>query len=193
MRGQRRTAFDRCRRAAPEALAFPLPDYALLERALLEKTGAPEAASAEPMALDLPDGAYSVEVNLAGGGGRASVSSPTLLTVRKGRAWARLIWSGSDCDFVRVGGVRYDDLDVGDGVSTFEIPVPVMDAPFPVIAHTAGGDPAEIDCQLTFYAGSIGDRSQVPQEAARQVLMVSLAIIIVGGALNYLVKKARRG
>ena len=68
-----------------------------------------------------------------------------------------------------------------------------MDAPFPVIAHTAGGDPAEIDCQLTFYAGSIGDRSQVPQEAARQVLMVSLAIIIVGGALNYLVKKARRG
>ena len=68
-----------------------------------------------------------------------------------------------------------------------------MDAPLRVIADTtAMDDPVEIEYALTFYAETIGDRSQVPQEAARQVLLVSLAVIALGGALNWHVKRRRR-
>ena len=95
--------------ALPEdALTFALPDYALVEKAVTDFEPDGEAASEaveaeaagptapEPVALPRPDGEYSIEVNLAGGSGRANVSSPTLLNVREGKAWARLLWSSPD-------------------------------------------------------------------------------------------------
>ena len=39
------------------------------------------------------DGEYSVSVELAGGSGKASVTSPTLLTVKDGVPVARIQWS----------------------------------------------------------------------------------------------------
>lgn len=186
-----------------EALGFELPDYALLEKVLLDCASEnsdggdaeaipPEAA--EPVAVDLPDGAYAIEVSLSGGSGRASVSSPTMLMVREGRAWARLLWSSAYYDYMLVGGTRYDNLSTEGGNSSFEIPVPAMDAPVRVVADTtAMGDPVEIEYRLTFYAETIGDRSQVPQEAAKRVLMISLAMIVVLGVLNHFAKKRRAG
>ena len=184
----------------PEALSFELPDYALLERALLayEPAGASEAETAaagspEPVNVDWPDGRYAIEVNLMGGSGRASVSSPTVLTVRDGTAWARLLWSSSHYDYMLLDGQRYDNLSEDGGNSTFEIPVTAMDEPIEVIADTtAMGDPLEIRYQLTFYSESIGDVSQVPQEAAMKVFLISLAIIAVGGVLNFILKRRRR-
>ena len=68
-----------------------------------------------------------------------------------------------------------------------------MDAPVPVVADTtAMGDHVEIDYQLTFYSESVGDRRQVPQEAAKQVLMIGLAVIVAGGILNHFIKRKRR-
>ena len=98
----------------PEVLAFPLPDYALIERAVsaLEIEGADAAEAAAPAAMpeaveiDLPDGAFAIEVNLAGGSGRARVSSPTLMRVRDGRAYARLLWSSAYYDYMLLGGAR---------------------------------------------------------------------------------------
>ena len=184
------------------ALSFPLPDYALMEKALLdytadapapETTAAPEPEAPEPAAVDVPDGEYSVEVNLAGGSGRASVSSPTLLTVRDGRAWARLLWSSSYYDYMLIGSARYDNLTTDGGNSTFEIPIVALDAPMPVVADTtAMGDPVEIDYTLTFYRESIADKGRIPQEAARKVLAISAIIIAVGAVLNHFVKKRRR-
>ena len=75
----------------------------------------------------------------------------------------------------------------------FEIPIPMMDAPVAVVADTtAMGDPVEIRYQLTFYAESVGDVRQVPQEAAKSVLIISLVIIVLGGILNHFVKRGRR-
>jgi len=192
--------------ALPEdALAFPLPDYALVEKAVtdFEPDGeaAPDALDAEavsptmpePVALSRPDGEYSIEVNLAGGSGRANVSSPTLLTVREGRAYACLLWSSPYYDYMVVGETVYDNLTTDGGNSTFEIPVTVMDAPMAVVADTtAMGDPLEIEYTLTFYSESLGDKSQIPQEAAKKVLYISLAIIVVGAILNHFVKKKRK-
>ena len=127
------------------ALAFALPDYALAQKALLayEAPGEPTEGGPDkrgeaprPVAVSMPDGEYSVEVNLAGGSGRASVSSPTLLTVRDGHAWARLLWSSPYYDYMLIGGARYENLTVDGGNSTFEIPVTAMDAPMEVIADT---------------------------------------------------------
>ena len=191
--------------ALPEdALDFSLPDYALIERALAayapegdagteESAPEPAAESVEPLAIDLPDGEYAIEVSLSGGSGRASVSSPTVLRVRDGRAWARLLWSSTYYDYMLVGGMRYENLSESGGNSSFEIPIPAMDAPVDVIADTtAMGEPVEIAYQLTFYRDTVGDVSQVPQEAAKRVLMISLAIIVGGGVLNHIVKKRRR-
>ena len=141
------------------ALGFALPDYATLERALLGGAAATPApgeaaeaeAPAEPAAVGVPDGEYAIEVSLSGGSGRASVSSPTLLVVREGRAWARLLWSSAYYDYMRVGGTRYDNLSTDGGNSSFEIPVSAMDAPIRVIADTtAMGDQVEIEYRLTF-------------------------------------------
>ena len=38
---------------------------------------------------DLEDGEYSIQVDLEGGSGKASVSSPTLMLVKNGRMYAR--------------------------------------------------------------------------------------------------------
>ena len=176
------------------ALGFDLPDYEVLDKALRAygEAYAPAAQAVEPAPVDLPDGEYSIEVNLSGGSGRASVSSPTLLTVKDGRAWARLLWSSAYYDYMLLGGARYENTSDG-GNSVFDIPVAALDTPFAVIADTtAMGDPVEIEYQLTFYAESIGDRSQVPQEAAMQVLTISLIVIVVGGVLNHFVKRRRR-
>ena len=192
--------------ALPEdALAFELPDYALVEKAVTDFEPDGEAASdaveaeavkstmPEPVILPRPDGEYSIEVNLAGGSGRANVSSPTLLTVREGRAWARLLWSSPYYDYMVVGNTIYENLTTDGGNSTFEIPITAMDAPMAVIADTtAMGDPLEIEYTLTFYSESLGDKSQIPQEAAKRVLYISLAIIVVGAVLNHFVKKRRK-
>ena len=192
--------------ALPEgALAFELPDYALAEKAidsfepegglLPEEEEAVEAAPVAPEPVSLPrsDGEYSIEVNLAGGSGRASVSSPTLLVVRGGKAYARLLWSSPYYDYMVLGETIFNNLTTDGGNSTFEIPITAMDEPMAVIADTtAMGDPVEIEYTLTFYSESLGDKSQIPQEAARKVLYISLAIIVAGGVLNHFVKKKRK-
>jgi len=187
-----------------EALAFELPDYELVEKAVIgfETDGEAEpdddAQEAGPMTLEpvsLPrsDGEYSIEVNLAGGSGRASVSSPTLLIVREGKAYARLLWSSPYYDYMVIGETVYENLTTDGGNSTFEIPITAMDEPMEVIADTtAMGDPLEIEYTLTFYSESLGDKSRIPQEAAKKVLYISLAIIVVGAVLNHFVKRGRR-
>ena len=188
-----------------EALSFELPDYALIEKAVSDfeadgdlslddgEAEAVQQAPPEPVALPRSDGEYSIEVNLAGGSGRANVSSPTLLTVREGRAYARLLWSSPYYDYMVIGDTIYNNLTTDGGNSTFEIPVTEMDAPMPVIADTtAMGDPLEIEYTLTFYSESLGDKSQIPQEAAKKVLYISLVIIVGGAVLNHFVKKKRK-
>ena len=43
--------------------------------------------------LNLADGEYTVEVTMEGGSGRASVQSPTELSVENGQAEAKIVWS----------------------------------------------------------------------------------------------------
>ena len=152
-----------------------------------------DAASLEPVAIDKKDGTYSIQVSLTGGSGRASVSSPTWLIVKDHKAYARLLWSSSYYDYMIVGGKKFYNESEEGGNSTFTIPITAMDVPMQVVGDTtAMGDPIEIEYKLTFYEGSVGTRSQIPQEAAITVLIVALIIIGAGGVLNFFLKKRKK-
>ena len=142
---------------------------------------------------DLEDGEYSIQVDLEGGSGKASVTSPTILTVEDGKAYAQIQWSSSNYDYMIVDGEKYLPTNEEGMNSVFEIPVLSMDEALPVIADTtAMGAPHEIDYNLTFYSDSIGSKSQLPQEAAKRVVAVAMVIIVGGGILNYFVNKRNR-
>lgn len=146
----------------------------------------------EPSQVDYPDGEYSIEVNMVGGSGRASVSSPTWMIVRDGKAYARLLWSSTYYDYMIVGDEVFYNLTTDGGNSVFEIPIVAFDESFPVIADTtAMGDPVEIRYELSFYSMTIGPKGNIPQEAAKKVLIIALVIISAGGVLNFLLKKKK--
>ena len=149
--------------------------------------------AAQSLTLDKEDGEYSILVDLEGGSGKASVTSPTLITVKGGEVTANIQWSSSNYDYMIVDGEKYLPVNDEGTNSEFQIPVSVMDEAMLVIADTtAMGIPHEINYTLTFYSDSIGSKSQMPQEAAKRVVAVALVIIVGGGILNYFVNKRNR-
>ena len=142
---------------------------------------------------DLEDGEYSIQVDLEGGSGKASVSSPTLMLVKNGRMYAELQWSSSNYDYMIVDGEKFQNESEEGRNSVFTIPVTALVDKMEVIADTlAMGAPHEIDYTLTFYEASIGSKGQLPQEAAKRVVAVAMVIIVGGGILNYFVNKRNR-
>ena len=100
--------------------------------------------------LSLADGVYEVNVTLAGGSGRAKIASPTELTVKDGRATAKIVWSSDKYDYMEVDGIR-STPNIENGHSVFVIPVTVLGAPQSVVGDTtAMSKPHAIDYQLTF-------------------------------------------
>ena len=142
---------------------------------------------------DLTNGEYSIQVDLEGGSGKASVSSPTLMLVKDGRMYAELQWSSSNYDYMIVDGEKFLNESEEGRNSGFTVPITVLDDKMEVIADTlAMGAPHEINYTLTFYEDSIGSKGQLPQEAAKRVVAVALIIIVGGGILNYFVNKRNR-
>lgn len=100
--------------------------------------------------LSLADGVYEVNVTLAGGSGRAKIASPTELTVKDGRATAKIVWSSDKYDYMEVDGIRFTP-NIENGHSVFVIPVTGLGAPQSVVGDTtAMSQPHAIDYQLTF-------------------------------------------
>ena len=136
------------------------------------------------------DGEYEVSVDMSGGSGKAAVTSPTVLRVADDVPYAQIQWSSANYDYMIVDGRTYWNESEEGMNSVFEIPVLCWDEPMEVIADTtAMGGHHEIRYQLTFYSDSIGSKGELPQEAAKRVLLVAVVIIVAGGALNYFVKK----
>ena len=150
-------------------------------------------AAGEGLETDMEDGEYSIQVDLEGGSGKASVTSPALMIVKDGRMYAQLQWSSSNYDYMIVNEEKILNESEEGRNSVFTVPVTVMDDKMEVIADTlAMGAPHEINYTLTFYEDSIGSKGQLPQEAAKRVVAVALVIIVGGGILNYFVNKRNR-
>ena len=56
------------------------------------------------------DGEYTVEVTLEGGSGRAQITSPAELIIEDGEAYARIEWSSSHYDYMKVEEEMYLSL-----------------------------------------------------------------------------------
>lgn len=118
----------------------------------LPDTAFKEARYATAESLGLEDGEYTVQVELEGGSGKASVESPANITVEGGRAVAQIIWSSDKYDLMVAGYLEYSP-EIKDGHSVFEIPVTGFDYRMPVQAETtAMSEPHMID--YTFYFDS---------------------------------------
>jgi hypothetical protein len=104
-----------------------------------------QSASEQPA-----DGQYVVEVSLEGGSGRATIQSPTELTIEGGDMTAVIRWSSPNYDFMLVDGIKYLPTNT-EGNSTFEIPVSQLDSDLAVSADTtAMSQPYLIDYTLHF-------------------------------------------
>lgn len=100
--------------------------------------------------LNLEDGEYRVAVTLEGGSGRTTVESPTKLVIKDGEAYATIIFSSSNYDYMMVGDTKYEPITT-DPNSTFEIPVESFHKKLAVTADTvAMSTPHEIDYTLYF-------------------------------------------
>lgn len=117
----------------------------------------PEAPQpeAEPQETPPEDGSYTASVTLEGGTGRASVESPAKLRCEDGQFWATLVWSSPNFDYMKVDGVRYDQINT-EGNSVFEIPVAAFDQKLDVVADTvAMSEPHEVEYTLYFDSASL--------------------------------------
>ncbi len=192
------------------AVLVELPDYEELERIAREKRieamksekeqkeasseESQKTVSEEPSIIEMEDGEYAINVDLEGGSGRTTVTSPAGLIVKDGYAYARIEWSSSNYDYMLVGGEKYLPINE-EGYSTFEIPIVVFDEPMEVVGDTtAMSTPHEVDYTLTFHSDSIMDKGQTPQAAAQRVVYMVIAIVAVCAIVSYSKKRrnARR-
>lgn len=117
--------------------------------------------------FDLTDGEYAIDVTMTGGSGKATIQSPTLLTLNDGISYATITWSSSNYDYMIVDGQKYLNESEEDANSHFTIPIADLTQDVPVIADTlAMGTPHEVQYVLTFDPASIASKSTLPQEGA---------------------------
>lgn len=144
-----------------ECTAFSVNKEKWYDRTILFRADSlPVEAFADGMSntiesLGITDGEYTVEVTLEGGSGKAGIYPHTQMTVKDGKATARIIWKSSNYDYMIIDGEKYLPLtDIEN--SAFEIPVDVFDIKIPVSADTtAMSTPHEIDYTLYFDSSTI--------------------------------------
>lgn len=103
---------------------------------------------------NIKDGRYKVDVSLEGGSGRAHLSSPAVITARKGRLTARIKWSSEYYQYVQIGGVQFKKINK-NGKSRMDIPV-TLDQDIVIQAlTTAMSTPHIIDYTIRFDSSSM--------------------------------------
>jgi len=141
--------------------------------------------------LNLADGEYTVAVTMEGGSGRASIQSPTELSVENGQVEAKIVWSSSHYDYMMVGEEKYLPVNT-EGNSTFEIPVEVFDEPMAVIGDTtAMSVPHEVEYTLTFASDSVSP-AQSEHGMGTAGIGIAAAVVITCAAAFFGVRKSKR-
>lgn len=103
------------------------------------------------------DGAYTMEVTMTGGSGRASIDSPANITVENGNYTAEIVWSSSHYEYMTVDGVQYDPVNT-EGNSTFLIPItPDTDITVQALT-TAMSEPHLIEYVLHFDGATLTEK-----------------------------------
>ncbi len=146
-----------------------------------------EAFALEAEPIDLKDGEYTVQVDLAGGTGRAEITSPAVLKIEDGSATAVIEWSSSNYDYMVVNGEKYLPVNTA-GNSVFEIPVLVFDKAMTVTADTtAMSTPHEIEYTLTF------DKASIQSSTNFTAIAVGIALAASAAAALSLIFRKKKG
>lgn len=139
----------------------------------------PASASAEAATVDLEDGEYSIEVILEGGSGRATITSPAIMTVRGGKGYVQIEWSSPNYDYMKVENKTFKPLQEA-GNSTFELPIIDFDMPIAVVANTtAMSTPHEIEYTLTFLQDTIKQDTSFEMMAMVAGTVIVIAIVVI--------------
>ena len=148
------------------------------------------ASEAQGIEFDKDDGEYSIEVELEGGSGKASVTSPTLITVKNKAATARIQWSSPNYDYMTMDGETYLPVNT-EGNSVFELPVTAFDKEVPVTADTtAMSVPHEIEYTILLDSASIANAGKKPMEV---IAVVYVAAVIAVSITAWQIHRKRKG
>ncbi len=120
---------------------------------------------------DLTDGEYAIDVTMTGGSGKATIQSPTLLTLNDGIAYATITWSSSNYDYMIVDGQKYLNESEEDANSRFTIPIADLTQDVPVIADTLAWNTSR--SPVCAYLDRLPLKSTLPQEGAKRVLIMA--------------------
>ena len=130
-------------------------------------------AYADDAIAALEPGSYTINVTMAGGTGKATVESPAKLEVADGKAYATLVWSSENYDYMVVNGEKIMPI-TQKPTSQFKVPVSAFDTPLVMIGDTtAMGNAHEIEYSFTFDSSSLkktdgGESAQTQQSQAGQ-------------------------
>lgn len=102
-------------------------------------------------------GDHTIEVDLEGGSGKATITSPAQVKTHDDGSKTLLVeWSSPNYDYMLVGGEKYLPVSFEGENSIFEIPVASFDEPLEVIADTvAMSKPHEVEYTLIFHSDTI--------------------------------------
>lgn len=140
--------------------------------------------------VDLPDGEYEIEVQLTGGSGRASVTSPAILQVQDEKAVIEIEWSSPNYDYMTLDGETYLPVNT-EGNSVFELPVTAFDKEVPVTADTtAMSVPHEIEYTILLDSASIANAGKKPMEV---IAVVYVAAVITVSITAWQIHRKRKG
>ena len=127
----------------------------------------------------LSDGMYDIDVELSGGSGKASVTSPARIVVKFGETTATIEWSSPYYDLMIVDGEKYLPTNK-EGNSTFEIPVSAFDTELPIQAETtAMSEPHLIDYTLRFDSSTATLASAVDEDGSMLNIIIPVVIVLV--------------
>lgn len=140
----------------PQPLEENAKEESTKESPTEEEQSAKEAGITAAELSELDNGMYEAEVILEGGSGRASITSPAVLTLKEGEAVLTVEWSSPNYDYMLVDGEKYLPTANEEGNSVFTIPAAALDTPLEVIADTvAMSKPHEIEYTITIKGDTL--------------------------------------
>ena len=117
---------------------------------LADETAKEANAAGDTVAEEIAEGDYTIEADLEGGTGKATITSPLTVKVTDEGMTVKVEWSSPNYDYMLIGEEKYLPVNE-DGNSVFELPVPGFDKPLDVIADTtAMSKPHEIEYSIVF-------------------------------------------
>ena len=125
---------------------------------LVTSCGSQGVTSDEEKNNEIVKTTYSVEISLEGGSGKATIQSPVTITEMDGQMSAKLVWTSKNYDYMIVGGVRYENENVG-GDSTFTVDIENTTEPLKVIGDTTAMSTSH-EIEYVIHWGEKGAQSQ---------------------------------